>query len=110
MPMGETEPMAVDEVDGDEIHDEDPVYGPQTLDESNLDDIHRMRRDALNGLYGRLEQAHQDGAFDLRLTGGPIGFEQYKYSCIYTSLTFAGVHLHPKGYVSCPFCDTWFLH
>ncbi len=56
--------MKVDEVDGDDVHDEDPVYGPQTLDESNINDIHRMRRDALNEMYGRLEQAHQDGAFD----------------------------------------------
>ena len=56
--------MAVDEVDGDEMHDEDPVCGPQTLDQRNLNDIHRMRRDALNELYGRLDQAHQDGAFE----------------------------------------------
>ena len=52
MPMDETQPMAVDEVDGDEIHDEDRVYGPQTLDKSNLNDIQGMRRDALNELYG----------------------------------------------------------
>ncbi len=58
-PMDETEPMAVDEVDGDEIYEEDRVYGPRTRDESNLDDSHRMRRNALNELYGRLAQAHQ---------------------------------------------------
>ena len=50
---------SVDEVDGDEIYEEDPVYGPRTRDESNLDDSHRMRRNALNELYGRLAQAHQ---------------------------------------------------
>ena len=62
MPMDETAPMAVNEVDGDEIDEaENPVYGPQTLDDSNLNDIHRMRRDALNELYGRLAQAQDYG-------------------------------------------------
>ena len=62
MPMDETAPMAVNEVDGDEIDEEEnPVYGPQTLDDRNLHDIHRMRRDALNELYGRLAQAQDYG-------------------------------------------------
>ena len=85
---------------------DDPVYGPQTLGESNLDDIHRMRRGALNELYGRLEQAHRDGAFDriARIEAqidGPIAFEQGQLH--YTSLTSTGLW-------NAPFAAVGYLH